>query len=85
MTTCTAVERAAAIDAADQLRDEPKIAAVDVLPPTEGPRDQWSLEIVVPRSRVPPQVLLALGAHGLHVETVKPRGNPVHQTVVARV
>lgn len=45
--TCTADERAEARDAASQIEAQFQFVDVDVLPPHHGPRDRWTLEIVV--------------------------------------
>lgn len=83
--TCTVEQRKAIDDIADQLRAQPLIAWVDTLPPTAGPRDEWTIEVIVPRSHVPAQVLLALGTHGLQVETVQSRPASNTTQVVATV
>lgn len=83
--TCTVEMRAQAQDIASQLEAQPKIAAVDVLSPTEGPRDEWTIEVIVGRSHVPSQVLLALGAHGLYTEDQTTRSASGTTQIVATV
>ena len=65
---CTVDRRAAAQDAADKLATTPTVAATDVLDPATGPRDQWTIEVIVARTYVPSVVHFALGAAGLATE-----------------
>lgn len=82
--TCTVEQRASARDVAEQLDAQPEVAGVDVLEPRAGARDEWTLVVTVCGSAVSPQTLLAIGAHGLSVQTpVQSRGDPRSTDVVA--
>lgn len=82
---CTVSKRKQAQDIADQLAAQPQVAAVDVLSPAEGPCDEWTLSVLVGRTTLPPQVCLALGAHGLVVEPPVQTRASGHTEVVATV
>jgi hypothetical protein len=83
--SCTVERRGAAEDAAAQLRAQPTVADVTVLAPTEGSRDEWTVEIVVGRTRVGPRVLFAVATQGLPVESVQTRSASGTTQVVATV
>jgi len=80
---CTVDRRAAAQDAADKLAATPTVAAVDVLDPATGPRDQWTIEVIVGRTHVPSVVHFALGSHGLATESQDTRPASETTQVVA--
>lgn len=85
MNYCTVDRRAEARDAADQLATTPTVAAVDVLAPDEGPRDEWTIEAIVDRTSVGPKALFAIATHGLRVETMQTRSASQTTHVVATV
>jgi len=82
---CTVDRRAEANDAADYLATTPTVAAVDVLAPTDGPRNEWTIEVIVGRTQLGPHVLFALATRGLCVESTQTRTAPGTTQVVATV
>lgn len=81
--TCTVDRRKRANAAAEQLRNNTRIHAVDVLAPDEGPRDEWTIEIVLARSYCPPQVHLEIGALNLATSEQSIQGEPPHSILIA--
>jgi hypothetical protein len=85
MSNCTVDRRAEAEDAAAQLEATPTVMDAEVLDPATGPRDEWTIEIVVRGTDVRPQVHLALGAHGLATEDQTTRKASNSSRIVAVV
>jgi hypothetical protein len=82
---CTVDDRATAHDAADAIRGDATVVAVDVIAPAVDPTDRWTLEITTTPDAggVPPTILEALAVRGLTVRDVSPQGSywKAHATV----
>lgn len=78
---CTVARRQAIQRAADAIRDCQATVAVDVLDPSESPRDRWTCEVIVAGDHVPPAILTELALEGLSLYQQPPQGD--HQVVVA--
>lgn len=86
MSACTVARRRRCEQAATTLHAYDVVAAVDVLPPTRGPHDGWTVEAVMCHSEVPVSILSALAAAELSLlpDATGTRGEPMHTVVVAR-
>ncbi len=77
MSRCLADERARARACANNLAALAAVEAVDVLPPTKGPRDRWSVDVLVgPRGDgLSPAVADIVARHELTVDLVQRQGD----------
>lgn len=72
---CTVDERRTVRQAAAAIEDHPQAVAVDVLEPTAGTVERWTVEVVLSpdANGVPSPALAAVAEHDLRVRDVSPQ------------
>jgi len=85
MAECQVERRDRVRAVAERLEADPRVEAVDVIPPGQDPTDGWLLDIYLSRHQdtVPADVLTSLGGHGLDIHDVMQQGP--HKQVLAVV
>jgi len=84
MTECVADRRERARSAAAHVDADPRVRAVDVLAPHEGPHDAWTLDIVCDSQgdATPLSVQRRLTTASAQSATTNPQG-PAHRQIIA--
>ena len=84
MSECVAVQRKRARSAAAHVDADPRVHAVDVLAPHEGPHDAWTLDVVCDDQgdATPLSVQRRLTTAGARIATSSPQ-SPDHRQVIA--
>lgn len=83
MAVCRSLARRRAFRAAEELDTCPPVVAVDVIPPTRDPTNEWSVELTLNRDGLPGVVTGILSEHDLVLRHAGPRGGHWHGLATA--
>ena len=81
--TCTPATRSKLKAAAEHIRADPTVRAVDLLAPETDPSGRWTIEATT-TGPLRPALLQTIAAHGLAVDSVAPKAVHTHRRAVIR-